>query len=327
MKSPMARAGVLTSVVLTSCAVTLLTAACGTRPAALPAAPTTTRPTSTAPTTTSASTTHTTTTMPVPTSTAPPVAAKAPVTTTPTRTPTPRKTVKVTPKPPAPPPPPPVTTPESSATWRACTANLNGVSVNVPAGQRSVTVVNGRGGSYATVSFHLRTDTACGFVEKFADSGGRVGYGGISSGANRQQGTGTTPTGVYTMTEAFGLNRNPGTRLLYRHAGAGDFWVEDNNSAYYNQFRNESQGGFAATLPSSDPNSSERLTDYPGQYAYAIVVNFNRAPDAQVAHRGAGIFVHVRGNGATAGCVALSQSEVVTMLSYMNPGDTITIVP
>lgn len=129
------------------------------------------------------------------------------------------------------------------------------------------------------------------------------------------------------MTEAFGLSAAPGTRLLYRRAGPGDFWVEDNNSAYYNSFRNEAQGGFDATLPISDDNGSERLTDYPGQYASAIVVNFNRAPDRRTPYRGAGIFVHVRGSGATAGCVALSQGEILTMLAYLRPGDTITIVP
>ena len=209
----------------------------------------------------------------------------------------------------------------------SCRPALAGIPVSVPASQRTVTVVNGTGGSFATVSFFVRTDSACGFAQAFGDTGGRVGYGGISDGATRQQGTGTTPTGTYTMTEAFGLAADPGTRLLYRPAGVGDFWVEDNNSAYYNSFRNEAQGGFDATLPLSDPNGSERLTDYPGEYAYSIVVNFNRAPDRRTPYRGAGIFVHVRGNGATAGCVALSQSEILTMLAYLRPGDTITIVP
>jgi L,D-peptidoglycan transpeptidase YkuD (ErfK/YbiS/YcfS/YnhG family) len=194
----------------------------------------------------------------------------------------------------------------------------------VAASQRTLTVVKGSGGSYATLSFWKRSNSACGFVNVFTDTGARVGANGITNGATRTQGTNTTPTGTYTMTEAFGLNGSPGTALTYRHVGTGDYWVEDNNSAYYNSYRNVSQGGFNASLPLSDPNGSELLSNYPTQYGYSIVVNFNRAPDRQTAYRGAGIFVHVRA-GATAGCIATSSANVVTMLRTMRRGDTITI--
>ena len=184
--------------------------------------------------------------------------------------------------------PKPATTAPTVA-WAACTTTLGGISVQVAAAQRTVTVVKGKGGSYATLSFWSRTTTsACGFVNVFTDGGARVGSGGITNGATRTQGTGTTPTGTYTMTEAFGLNGSPGSALLYRRVKAGDFWVEDNNSAYYNSYRNESQGGFDASLPLSDPNGSERLTNYPSQYGYSIVVNFNRAPDRKTPLSGCG---------------------------------------
>ncbi|MGI8767480.1 MAG: L,D-transpeptidase family protein, partial [Propionibacteriaceae bacterium] len=95
-----------------------------------------------------------------------------------------------------------------------------------------------------------------------------------------------------------------------------------------NNCRNSSQGGFRPNLPSSDANSSERLTDYPGQqYDYAIVINFNRQPYSdQRAYRGAGIFLHVNGSGATAGCVSLTRTNLLTVFSYLRPGDRITIV-
>lgn len=274
---------------------------------------------------------------------APQAAPKVTSTTTPkpvpkpNPSPTPKPAPRLSPPPPPPAPgpapglpaptPPPVTTPVFDPSWQACQPQIGGVTVPVGVRQRSVTVVNGNGGTTATVTFAIRTSSPCGFVTTFTDGGGRVGYGGIASGASRQQGTGTTPTGTYTMTEAFGINASPGSALPYRRVAAGDFWVEDNNSAFYNSFRNASQGGFDATLPLSDPNGSERLSDYPGQYAYVIVVNFNRSPDSRVPYRGAGIFLHVRGSGATAGCVAVSSSELVTMLQLMRPGDTITIVP
>jgi L,D-peptidoglycan transpeptidase YkuD (ErfK/YbiS/YcfS/YnhG family) len=221
--------------------------------------------------------------------------------------------------------PKPATTPAAVA-WAACSATLGGVAVHVSAQQRTVTIVKGKGGSYATLSFWTRSNSACGFVNVFTDTGARVGANGITNGATRTQGTNTTPSGTYTMTEAFGLNGSPGSALTYRHVAAGDYWVEDNNSGYYNTYRNVSQGGFNATLPLSDPNGSELLSNYPTQYGYSIVVNFNRAPDTQTPYRGAGIFVHVRA-GATAGCIATSSANVVTMLRTMRRGDTITITP
>ncbi len=122
--------------------------------------------------------------------------------------------------------------------WAACSVTLGGVAVHVSAHQRTVTVVKGKGGSYATLSFWTRTNSACGFGNVFTDTGARVGANGISNGATRTQGTSTTPSGTYTMTEAFGLKASPGSALTYRHVVAGDYWVEDNNSAYYNSYRN-----------------------------------------------------------------------------------------
>ena len=101
--------------------------------------------------------------------------------------------------------------------------------------------------------------------------------------------------------------------------------MEDNNSPFYNSYRNVAQGGFDPNV--QGVNSSERLLDYPGQYDYAVVIDFNRPPDVVVPYRGAGIFVHVNGSGATAGCVSTLRQNLVTMLGYLRPGDRITITP
>lgn len=212
-----------------------------------------------------------------------------------------------------------------SAIWRDCRTTLAGVAVTVRASQKTVTTVDAYGGTYARVSFFVRTRSTCGFSLVFSDPAGRVGSGGVADGATRRQGTSTTPIGTYTMTQAFGVQPNPGGALPFHRVVDGDYWVQDNGSAYYNDLRNASQGGFRWWLPSSDPDSSERLQDYPGLYAYAIVVNFNRSPDQRILHRGAGIFVHVRGQGPTGGCVSVSAAEVVTMLRTMQSGDAITI--
>lgn len=215
--------------------------------------------------------------------------------------------------------------PQSSSAWRACRPKLDGHLTSVGARQRTVTMVNQTGRSYARVSFWVRTNSRCGFTRMFLTTTGRIGYNGTTDGRTRKQGTGTTPRGTYTMTEAFGIAPEPGMWLPYHRVKKGDYWVEDNNSRYYNSLRNRSQGGFGWKLPASDRNSSEYLPSYTTQYRYAVVINFNRAPDFRKRYRGAGIFLHVKGAGATAGCVAISQSQLLTVMAYLHSGDKITI--
>ncbi len=126
----------------------------------------------------------------------------------------------------------------------------------------------------------------------------RTGYGGLVPGDDRQQGTGTTPLGSYRVTETFGLARRPkGTELPFHRVRSGDYWVQDNESRWYNTLRNKHKGGFRWRI--SGYNSSVRLREYTSQYRWSIVIDFNR-PNP-VRHRGSGIFLHVNGSGATAG--------------------------
>ena len=55
------------------------------------------------------------------------------------------------------------------------------------------------------------------------------------------------------------------------------------------------------------------------------MINFNRAPDKRVSYRGTGIFLHVRGSGATGGCVGVTAAQMRTVLAYLKSGDRITI--
>ena len=63
----------------------------------------------------------------------------------------------------------------------------------------------------------------------------------------------------------------PGTSATAR-SGAATSGCRTTRSDFYNRYRNKRQGGFRWWLPSSDPNSSERLTDYPTQYEWSIVI-------------------------------------------------------
>jgi L,D-peptidoglycan transpeptidase YkuD (ErfK/YbiS/YcfS/YnhG family) len=202
-----------------------------------------------------------------------------------------------------------------AAPARADSVRLGGVDVRVSDATQQVVTVNRTRGYRARVVFWARTDA--GWTRRMATDGGRIGYGGLVPAKKRRQGTGATPLGTFGLPYVFGTqHRQDAWKIRYRKIRRGDFWVQDNGSDYYNRYRNRRQGGFRWRLPSSDPNSSERLTDYPKQYELSIVTGFNRN---QVRHRGSGIFLHVNGRGATAGCVSAPRPFIVRTVRKLDP--------
>jgi L,D-peptidoglycan transpeptidase YkuD (ErfK/YbiS/YcfS/YnhG family) len=203
----------------------------------------------------------------------------------------------------------------------ADTVQLDGVTVRLAAGTRQVVTVNHTSGYHARVTLWARRHGE--WVQRLQAADGRIGYGGLVAARQRKQGTGTTPLGTFRLPWAFGTHqRQPDWDLGYRRIRRGDYWVQDNASKYYNRYRNKSRGGFRWGLPASDPNSSERLSDYPRQYEYSLVTSFNHD---QVRHRGAGIFLHVNGDGATAGCVSAPRPFILALMRRLD-GDRVPVV-
>lgn len=184
----------------------------------------------------------------------------------------------------------------------------------LPAGTDQVITVQSQG-TYATVSTLQLTPH--GWTLVASTTAGRVGANGVVNGATRVQGTDTTPTGIYSITEGFGVGANPGTKMPYHQVTDQDWWVEDPTSAYYNQMRTTAQGGFHLTETGDD--GSEHLIEYPTQYHNALVVNYNMDP--AVPGRGAGIFLHDLGPqaGPTAGCIAVPQDFLTQVMDWIDP--------
>lgn len=196
----------------------------------------------------------------------------------------------------------------------AGTLRLGGLRVALPAGTTQVVTVDRTRSWHARVVLWERGSNGWRAVVRTRD--GRVGYGGLMRGAVRKQGTGTTPLGTYRLLDSFGTHaRRSDWRLPHRQTQRGDYWVQDNGSAYYNRYRNKSQGGFRWWLERG-VDASELLTDYPTQYEYAVNTAYNLS---QVRHRGAGIFLHVNGRGATAGCVSVPRRVMQTVLARLDP--------
>ena len=190
-------------------------------------------------------------------------------------------------------------------------------SVPVTVGKATQVITVKASGSTATVTAWQKSGST--WTVKYTTTAARIGANGITTGSTRKQGTDTTPTGTYTITQGFGVGANPGTKMPYHKVTSTDWWVEDPTSAYYNTMRTSTQGGFHLTEAGDD--GSEHLIEYPTQYHNALVVNFNMAP--AVKGRGAGIFLHDLGPqaGATAGCVAVPAAVMTEIIKWINPAD------
>ncbi|MFJ8821997.1 L,D-transpeptidase [Streptomyces sp. NPDC102467] len=140
----------------------------------------------------------------------------------------------------------------------------------------------------------------------------RFGAKGLVEGVRRKQGTNTTPTGLYDLPFAFGNAAAPGgTSVPYRRVRGASWWCEDNGSRSYNRWTEPRPRDCRAT-------ESERLADYGTQYAHALVIGFNY--HRPVRGRGAGIFLHVNGRAATAGCVSVPKADMRRILAWVRPG-------
>jgi len=140
---------------------------------------------------------------------------------------------------------------------------------------------------------------------------GRIGYNGFS--ANRHEGDGTTPAGIFGFVYGFGSQPNPGMHgFAYRRLRPSSCW--SGMRADYNRW---------VTRPCIYGESlwkNRRVA-----YRYAAVIDFNyRRP---VYKKGSGIFLHQQTGGPTAGCVSLRPKGLVAVLRWIRPGPRIAMGP
>ncbi len=177
-------------------------------------------------------------------------------------------------------------------------------------GSQLITAVAAKTGSTSgTVTWW---DLRDGRWAKAGSARARFGANGLVEGSSREQGTNTTPTGLYDLPYAFGIKAAPdGTTYTYRAVRQNSWWCQDNDSRSYNRW--------VEPRPADcGPAEAERLSSYGTQYAYALVIGFNYAKP--VRGRGAGIFLHVNGRGATAGCVSVPANAMRRILAWAKPG-------
>lgn len=173
-------------------------------------------------------------------------------------------------------------------------------------------------GTHAIVQFHQKDSK--GKWSKVFDVNGYIGYNGLGNPNTRREGDGTTPTGVYSFGQLFGVAPNPGTKLPYTQLTKNHWWVGDSNSKYFNTLQDRRiTGKYWST------DGGEAIIDNPGAYKYGIAINFNM--NRKTAYRGWGIHFHcIAGSShSTAGCVEIPPSAMKQFLQQVNSSAKIVI--
>jgi L,D-peptidoglycan transpeptidase YkuD (ErfK/YbiS/YcfS/YnhG family) len=247
---------------------------------------------------------------PVAVSAAAPASSSAAPTPTPSPTPSPSPTPKpaATPTPSPTPKPNPKPAPTPTPTPRSLLVEQ---LASTGSAQQVVTVTSSSWGStVGTLQTFEKVDGA--WRAAFPAMPAHLGRSGFS--ANRHEGDGTTPAGMFGFGIMFGQQPNPGVKFPYKLVDSQSVWVGDSSSPYYN------------TLQENASLSGEHLASsgYRIVYAYAADIAFNTSP--VVPGKGSAIFLHVTDGGSTAGCVALEQSQLLQVLRWLDPAKHPVIV-
>ena len=142
----------------------------------------------------------------------------------------------------------------------------------------------------------------------------------LASDPVKREGDSRAPAGIFALGTAFGYASQPlsGSKLPYLTLAPSTECVDDIGSKYYNRIVDR-------TAVPADWNSSEHMRNI-AQYRWGIVVGLNgivaegrASPTAPGA--GSCVFLHIwlgPGQG-TAGCTAMPQSQLETLLTWLDP--------
>jgi L,D-peptidoglycan transpeptidase YkuD (ErfK/YbiS/YcfS/YnhG family) len=169
----------------------------------------------------------------------------------------------------------------------------------------------------ATLRAYDRANAGSAWQEVVGPWQAETGYGHLVSPAVRREGDGATPIGVFGVgATIYGNQPKPtGLHYAYHRLVCGDWWDEDPYSPSYNEFVHVACGVTPAFASWSEPLWTETVA-----YPYLVVIRFNMNPVHGGAHApGSGIFLHSWVGGATAGCVAIHESQLLEIVRWLKP--------
>ena len=172
-------------------------------------------------------------------------------------------------------------------------------------------------GYLATLRTYERANRRSPWRPVFGAWRAETGSGHLLAAAARREGDHATPIGVFGIgLTMYGNKPNPGgLHYAYHRLVCGDWWDEDPYSPQYNRFVHVPCGVTPAFAAWSEPLWTETIA-----YPYFAVIQFNMNPvRAGAKALGSGIFLHSWVGGATEGCVALPEGQLLDVLRWLKP--------
>lgn len=136
-----------------------------------------------------------------------------------------------------------------------------------------------------------------------------IGENGFAKPGEKIEGDGKSPGGVYKLGHLFTYGESVNTRMPFTQSTPEDKWIDDPGSPDYNRHvRGETSA-----------KSYENLKLKSDHYKYCLVIEYNTNPI--VKGKGSAIFFHLRDSESetTAGCVAVSESDMLQILKWLDP--------
>ena len=137
-----------------------------------------------------------------------------------------------------------------------------------------------------------------------------IGRNGFAGPGEKREGDGRTPSGHYRLGIVFGYAETAVTKMPYRQSLADDVWIDDPHAPDYNRWVKQSE---------TRALSYEKMKRDDDLYKYGMVIEYNTDP--VIKNHGSAIFLHIwAGAGSTtAGCVAVSEEDILKILAWLNP--------
>ncbi len=136
-------------------------------------------------------------------------------------------------------------------------------------------------------------------------------YGKNGLSADRHDGDGTTPIGLFKVLYCFGNAPDPGAGMTYREVQRTSYWSGEKED--YNTWVDLEPG-------SREMKRSEYLYKFKISYKYAMAIDFNTNP--VVWGKGFAIFIHCDylDDQTTAGCVAIEEKYMLRLVKECKEG-------
>jgi L,D-peptidoglycan transpeptidase YkuD (ErfK/YbiS/YcfS/YnhG family) len=182
--------------------------------------------------------------------------------------------------------------------------------LNSANGSTQIILVSNEKESQIKATVEAFDKTSAGWIKSFPSISAVIGEKGFT--LNKKEGDLKSPAGVFRIGTAFGAPNTPSiTKLPYKNTTKNDYWIDEVSSPDYNTWVN-----FAGD-PYSRWKSFERLKI--SEYTYAFVIEYNINPI--IKGNGSAIFFHIwkGSNISTSGCTAVSESNMLNLLGWLNP--------